>query len=306
MGPTAVGKTKVAIELANHFETEIISADSRQIFKELTIGSAKPSVSELNSVPQHFVNHISITEDYDASRFETEALELIDDLFKSHEAVVLVGGSGLYIKAVCQGFDEIPEVAKEIREELNRSYESEGISFLQDKLKIHDPDYYEIVDLNNPHRLIRALEVSISSGLPYSSYLDNDRNGTGNKRDFNITKIGLNLDRELLYERINQRVDEMVKNGLEAEARKYYGQRHINALQSVGYKELFEYFDGNITLQEAVETIKKNTRHYAKRQMTWFNKDDSIKWFKPDEVAEIISFVEEGPSLPVRLFGGKT
>ncbi|MBI2269761.1 MAG: tRNA (adenosine(37)-N6)-dimethylallyltransferase MiaA [Bacteroidetes bacterium] len=286
-GPTAIGKTSLAIRLAKLFQTEIISADSRQFFREMNIGTAKPSDKELAEIKHHFINTISVTDDYDAGQYEHQASELINELFKKHALVILAGGSGMYINAVCNGFDDIPEVNENIREPLNTTYKKEGIIPLQEQLSKLDPGYYNTIDLNNPQRLIRALEICLSTGLPYSSF----RKGKGKPRDYSIIKIGLNTDREQLYKRINQRVDEMIEAGLIDEVKNLTKYKHLNALQTVGYKELFNHLDGEQSLEKAIEQIKQNTRNFAKRQLTWFRKDGSIKWFEPADTNAIIDYV---------------
>lgn len=274
VGPTAVGKTAVAIKLAQKLHTEIISADSRQFYREMVIGTAKPTTEELTQAKHHFVDSHSIAESFSVGDFEKQGLQLLDALFKKHDTVILVGGSGLYIKAICEGFDELPSASIETREKLNLEFSEKGINYLQEKLKAADPVYYNQVDLNNPQRLIRALEVIETTGKPFSSY----RKATVNSRPFNIIKIGLNLPREVLYQRINQRVDEMIKQGLVEEVRSLLPYRELNALNTVGYSELFNYFDGKTDLNSAIELIKQNTRRFAKRQLTWFRKDKEIKW----------------------------
>jgi len=287
VGPTAVGKTAMAIQVAKHFRTEIVSADSRQFFRELNIGTAKPSVAELNEVRHHLVNSLSIQDEYNAGRFETDALECILKIFSEKNIAVLCGGSGLYVDLVCQGSDEMPARNPELRDQLNELYKKNGLTALQEKLKLLDPEFYEIVDLNNPHRLIRALEVCISSGKKYSEL----RTSTKNKRPFTIVKIGLEDDREKIYRRIDERVDEMMNHHLLEEAKSLFQFRSLNALQTVGYSELFDFIDGNISLEEAVRLIKQHTRNYAKRQWTWFRKDNEIKWFHPGEKDGILEYI---------------
>lgn len=283
-GPTASGKTAVGIELARQLNTGIISADSRQFYREMAIGTAKPTPDELAQASHHFVNSHSITDSFNVGDFEQEGLALLSELFKQHPTAIMVGGSGLYIKAICEGFDQLPVADPAIRERLNMAYSLYGIGYLQDKLKQADPDYFREVDIHNPQRLIRALEVFESSGMPFSSY----RTATKNHRPFNILKIGLLLPREKLYERINLRVDEMVKQGLVEEVQSLLPYRHLNALNTVGYSEIFDYLDGKTDLPSAIERIKQNTRRFAKRQMTWFNKDKEIHWIAPDTSAELI------------------
>ena len=267
-GPTGIGKSNLSVQLAKHFNTEIISSDSRQLFKELSIGTAVPSPDELSQVPHHLIHSHSIHDDYNASRFETEALELIERLFSSHNQLIMTGGSMLYVDAVCKGIDFQPDVDPAIRKSLVKEWEEKGIEHLRLKLKQLDETYYQQVDLKNPKRLIRALEVCLMTGKPYSSF----RKETIKKRPFKIIKIGLNMDREALYSRINQRVDQMIAEGLEDEARKIYPFRHLNSLNTVGYKELFAHFDGAISLEKAIELIKRNTRRYARKQLTWLRK----------------------------------
>jgi tRNA dimethylallyltransferase len=291
-GPTAVGKTAAAIELAKHFNTVVVSADSRQFFREMAIGTAKPNAAELAAVKHYFIDSHSIAQPFSVGDFEKQGLALLDELFKTHDHVILAGGSGLYIKAICEGFDDLPTADPSIREKLNKELEEKGIESLQQKLKLADPVYYEEVDLGNPQRIIRALEVFESSGKPISSY----RQATVNKRPFNIIKLALNLPREVLYNRINERVNIMVQQGLLAEVSALLPYRHLNALNTVGYTELFDYFDGKTSLDKAIEMIKQNTRRFAKRQLTWFRKDSSFHWFQanePDLLDQMISTVEK-------------
>ena len=288
-GPTAVGKTHSSIHLANAFSTEIISCDSRQFYKELTIGVARPSDEELASVPHHMIGFRSIQEAYNVYQFETDVLALCAELFATHRVVIMTGGSGLYVRAITQGIDELPDPDPVLREQLKKEFEEEGISTLQDKLKQLDPAYYKEVDTLNPKRLLRAIEVTLTTGVPYSSL----RTNQPQKRPFRMIQIGLNTDRKELYERINSRVDEMMEAGLEQEARDLYPSRNLNALNTVGYKELFAYFEGTCILDQAIEKIKTNTRRYAKRQLTWFKKDPEIIWFEPSQLVEIQNYVEE-------------
>jgi tRNA dimethylallyltransferase len=278
-GPTASGKTAVGIELARHYHTVVVSADSRQFYREMTIGTAKPSQEELVQAKHYFIDSLSITETYTAGDYEKDALALLDELFKIHDVVILVGGSGLFIKAVCEGFDAFPAVKPGIREKLIEEFEAKRLGYLQEKLRSADPVYYGQVDLNNPQRVIRALEVFESSGAPYSSF----RKSGSMERSFRVVKIGLSMERAALYDRINRRVDEMVKQGLVDEARSLLPYWHLNALNTVGYTELFDYFDGNTDLETAIASIKQNTRRFAKRQMTWFNKDKEITWLAADK-----------------------
>ena len=287
-GPTAVGKTTLSIRLARHFSTEIVSADSRQFYREMNIGTARPDAGQLSEIPHHFIGHLSVKDDYQVARFEADALDLLGRLFKKHRIVLLTGGSGLYIGSVCHGLDRMPDRDEAIRRHLRELLEQKGIEALQDKLKEADPLYYGQVDLNNPNRLIRALEVCQSTGIPYSSL----RKNKPIKREFGMIRIGLDCDRKELYERIDHRVDRMMERGLLEEARQLMPLRHLNALNTVGYKELFDYFDGKCSLEEAVENIKKHTRHYAKRQLTWFRKQPEMKWFHPDQEQEIIQYIQ--------------
>lgn len=287
-GPTAVGKTAAAIKLARQLNTEIISADSRQFYREMSIGTAKPDAEELSQAKHHFIDSHSITENFTVGDFEKQALQLLDELFKTHDDVIMVGGSGLFIQAVTQGFDDLPTANPAIRERLNQLFAERGIEYLQDKLKTADAYYYQEVDLNNPQRLIRALEVFEATGKPFSSY----RKAIRNRRPFETVKIALNLPREILYDRINQRVDLMVKRGLIEEVRALLPYRHLNALNTVGYSELFDYFDGKIDLDTAISLIKQNTRRFAKRQLTWFRKDKEIKWLMADDPKLIATIVQ--------------
>lgn len=290
-GPTAVGKTAAAIKLAQHFNTVVVSADSRQFFREMNIGTAKPDESELAAAKHYFINSHSISESFSVGDFEKQGLALLDELFKVYDKVILAGGSGLYIKAICEGFDDLPVADISVREKLNQQLEKEGITTLQKQLQQIDPDYYTQVDLNNPQRIIRALEVFETSGKPFSSY----RNATVNKRPFNIIKLALDMPREKLYERINLRVDLMVKQGLIQEVKSLLPYHELNALNTVGYSELFDYFDGKTSLDEALLLIKQNTRRFAKRQLTWFRKDKDFVWFDagaPDVIDQMVKAVE--------------
>ena len=289
VGPTGIGKTALGIQLAKHFNTEIVSADSRQFFKEMEIGTAVPSKEELEQASHHFIQHKSIFEPYSVGDFEKEALSLLEDLFQKKDVVVMVGGSGLYVDAVISGLDEFPEVDPEIRSKLNQRLEDEGLQSLQKELKQKDPEYYKSVDLENPHRLIRALEVCQASGKPFSSFLDKPRAA----RPFKSFYIGIDAPRETIYERINTRVDLMMEAGLLREAENLYANKDLNALQTVGYKELFEYIEGNCTLEFAISEIKKNTRRFAKRQLTWLRKNETILWVpynaEPEEVLRMVT-----------------
>ncbi len=288
-GPTASGKTSLSIKLALHYKSEIINADSRQFYKKLDIGTAKPNKDELEKVPHHFINSLNADEKYNVGIFEHEALEKTYQLFKKHDILFITGGSGLFIDALCKGIDDLPETDPQVRDELNKIYNSEGLETLQKILLEKDPEYYYSTDLNNPHRLIRALEVITISGNKYSSL----RKNVTKPRDFSTKKIGLIIDREELYNRINYRVDTMIKNGLVKEVQSLLAYRNENALQTVGYKEIFEFLDGKTTLEMAIEMIKQNTRNYAKRQMTWFRRDKEIRWFDPQEVEQMQKYIEE-------------
>ena len=290
VGPTAIGKTSLAIALAKHYKTEIVSADSRQFFKEMQIGTAVPSKEELATVPHHFIQHKSIFESYSVGDFEKKAIALLSNLFKNHDCVIMVGGSGLYVDAITKGLDEFPDVDPEIREDLNKILKEKGIVELQNQLKLLDETQFAKIDIENPHRLIRALEICIGSGQPYSSFLNKRKT----KRPFKTITIGLKADRQVIYDRINQRVDLMIEAGLLEEARKLHPQRALNALQTVGYKELFNYFDGEWDLDFAISEIKKNTRRFAKRQLTWYRKNENLIWFDYDgHTANIFNKIDE-------------
>ena len=276
VGPTAIGKTSLAIDLALHFGTEIISCDSRQFFKEMSIGTAVPSSEELAQVKHHFIQHKSIFDTYSVGDFERDVITLLKELFKQHNVVIMVGGSGLYADAVFYGLDDFPEVSPEIRNELNELYQKQGITYLQTRLKDLDPIQYERMDIQNPQRMLRALEVCIASGKPYSSFLNKKKI----LRDFTNLTIGLTAEREVVYERINRRVELMLEDGLLIEAQTLFPHKGLNALQTVGYRELFDFFEGKTSLAFAVEEIKKNTRRFAKRQYTWFHKNKDIHWFE--------------------------
>ncbi|WP_299486472.1 tRNA (adenosine(37)-N6)-dimethylallyltransferase MiaA [uncultured Allomuricauda sp.] len=285
VGPTAIGKTKLGIQLAEHFNTEVVSADSRQFFREMNIGTAVPSEEELNTVPHHFIQHKSIFEPYSVGDFEKDVLATLDKIFKIKDHAVIVGGSGLYVDAVIKGLDEFPKVKPQLRETLNQKFKEEGLPYLQKELLSKDPEYYAIVDIENPHRLIRALEICMTTNQPYSSFLNQKKA----VRMFDSLYVGIDADREVIYERINNRVDLMMEAGLLTEAEKLYPNRHLNALQTVGYRELFQYFDGNFTLDFAISEIKKNTRRFAKRQLTWLRKNNSILWVGYDDEPEAIA-----------------
>lgn len=276
VGPTAIGKTLLGIKVAKHLNTEIISADSRQFFKEMTIGTAVPSLEELSSIKHHFIQHISVKEhSYSVGHFEKDAINDLETIFKKNNSAVLVGGSGLYVDAVINGLDYFPDLDPNIREQLNIKLEENGLANLSEMLKQSDPVAYNNIDIENPHRVIRALEITIGTGKPYSSFLNKPKPS----RHFKTIKIGLTADRDVIYQRINQRVDEMMAQGLLAEVKSLIPYRNLNALNTVGYKELFAYFDKEITLEVAISEIKKNTRRFAKRQLTWFKKDNDITWF---------------------------
>lgn len=287
VGPTAIGKTGLAIQLAQHYSTDILSCDSRQFYKEMTIGTAVPSNTELAQAKHHFIQNISIHEKYSVGDFERDGLNFLDDYFQTNDVCIMVGGSGLYEKAITTGFDIFPEIDPIFREQLNQELETDGIEKLQIELKQVDPIYYEEVDIYNKQRVIRALEIFRGSGQPFSKF----RNQDLNKRPFNIIKIGLELPRQEMYDRINQRVDIMMNEGLLDEAKSLYPLKELNALQTVGYRELFDFFEDKIDLNFANEEIKKNTRRFAKRQMTWFKKDQDVNWFSPLEKEEIINFI---------------
>lgn len=289
VGPTAIGKTALSIRLAHAFDCEILSCDSRQFFKEMSIGTAVPEPEELAMAKHHFIHHKSIFEEYNVGDFEKDALSCLNDLFRYRNVAIMVGGSGLYVDAVLKGFDEFPVTDASVRNEVTKRYEIEGLDYLQREIHRLDPEYAKSVDLRNPQRLMRALEVSIGTGKPYSSY----RKQKENHRDFTPIMIGLDAPREVIYDRINRRVDLMMREGLEDEARKLYPRRELNALQTVGYRELFDYFDGTITREEAVEEIKKNTRRFAKRQLTWFRRNTEIQWFEIGSDEEIVNFVKK-------------
>jgi tRNA dimethylallyltransferase len=287
VGPTAVGKTGMAIQLAKTFHSEIVSADSRQLYKEMTIGTAKPSARELEEVKHHFISQVAVENNYDAGQYGRDALNLINEIFKNERTLILCGGSGLYVKAVLEGFDEMPDIPERLRQEIIEEYNEKGLDWLQQQVSEHDPEYFKEVDQKNPQRLMRAMEMIRHSGLPASSFRKKGKRSI----PFDVIKIGLELDREVLYDRINQRVDGMLEAGLLEEARTLYPRKSLNALQTVGYQELFGYFDGDYDLVEAVRLLKRNTRRYAKRQMTWFKKDEEIQWFYPHQFDEIVSFI---------------
>ena len=288
VGPTGSGKTSLSIEIARHYRAPIISTDSRQVYRGMAIGTAQPTAEELAAAEHHFIADREIFDDFNCGRYEQEALARLEELFREHNVVVAVGGSGLYIQALCDGLDALPEADDELRSELKHRLESEGIESLVDQLRELDPKYVAEVDVYNPQRIVRALEVCLIAGKPYSEL----RSGEVSKRNFDIIKIGTEMDREVLYDRINRRVNMMLDEGLLKEVERLLPHRHLNALQTVGYREFFDYFDGKCSLEESVELLKRNSRRYAKRQMTWFRRDESIAWFAPDKVEEIIKYID--------------
>lgn len=289
MGPTGVGKTPVCVELAEHFRSEIISCDSRQIYREMKVGTAVPSDSQLAKVKHHFIGVKSIHNYYNASMFEFEVLDLLNQLFQNHKVVFMAGGSGLYIDAVCKGIDDLPTVNEELRSDLLAQYQREGIGYLRMQLKMLDPEFYKVVDLKNHKRMLKAIEISLITGRPYSTFLSH----SSKERNFYIHKIGLNIERELLYKMIENRVDQMVEHGLVHEAKQLLPYKHLNALNTVGYKELFGYLREEYSLETAVDLIKRNSRRYARRQLSWFRRDKEIKWFCPQQVKDIIKYLEK-------------
>lgn len=288
VGPTGSGKSALAVRLAQHYGAPIISTDSRQVYRGMPIGTAQPTAEELAAAKHYFIADRSPEEEFNCGRYETEALSLLDKLFVECDTVVAVGGSGLYVQALCEGMDDLPEADEELRESLKHRLTNEGLSSLVEQLRNLDPQYAEVVDLQNPARVMRALEVCLVSGRPYSEL----RSGRVAKRPFSIVKVGTDMPRDVLYDRINRRVDMMVEQGLVAEVERLLPLRHCNALQTVGYRELFDYFDGAITLDEAIELIKRNSRRYAKRQLTWFRRDETIGWFSPDDLDKIIQYID--------------
>ena len=289
IGPTAIGKTDLAIKIAEFYNTEIVSADSRQFYRELNIGTAKPSSSELSKIKHHLINNKSIQDQYNINDFEKDAIESINSIFKKNKVAVLVGGSGLFINSVLYGLDEIPEIDEDIRNSLYSDMDSLGIKALQEKLKLLDHNSYDNIDIDNPRRLIRALEVTIGSGKPYSSFLKK----TKKNRNFNAIKIGLNQDRAELYEKINNRVDNMIKDGLIDEVKGLYELKNLKTLNTIGYSEVFKYIDGIYSEDECINEIKKNTRRYAKRQMTWFKSIEDVKWISPNyNLKDVLNHIE--------------
>jgi tRNA dimethylallyltransferase len=287
VGPTAVGKTEICLNLAKNFNTEIISCDSRQFYRETNLGTAKPTKSELGQVTHHFVNSLSIEDSYDVKMFEKEVIELLDKLFKSHQVVVMTGGSGLFADAVVNGLDDMPDLDPSFREEIIREYKEKGLEFLQDELAKIDPEYLKVVDQNNPQRLMRAIEVFRGTGKPFSSF----RKKKKAKRNFKTIKIGLERNREELYQRIDLRMDQMIEAGLFDEADALFGKRNFNALQTVGYQEIFGFIEGKYDREEAIRLLKRNSRRYAKRQLTWFRKDSEIQWFNPSDEKVIMNYI---------------
>ena len=288
VGPTAVGKTSAAIGLAKYIGTEIISCDSRQMYREMNIGTAVPSKEELAEVHHHFVGHLSVQDYYNVSMFEQDVLALLPGLFAKNRIVIMTGGSGLYVDAICRGIDDLPHADMELRNDLQEQYEQKGIEWLREQLKLFDPVHYKNVDIKNPQRMLKALEVSLQTGIPYSTHLTNP----ARSRDFKIIKLGLTRPRPELNERINRRVDEMITSGLEKEAETLYNLRHLNALKTVGYREIFDVMNGEYSIGEAVEKIKTNTRRYAKRQMTWFKRYPDTIWFSPEDMPDIKKFAD--------------
>ncbi len=289
IGPTAIGKTKLSIDLAKLFSCEIISCDSRQFYKELKIGSAPPNKLELTKIKHHFIQNLSVEEDYSAGQFEIDAIELIKKIHEKTNLVLMVGGSGLYIDAICKGLDKTPKISKKIRKEINEEYKNKGLIWLQEKVKKIDPELYFNNNCNNPQRLLRTLELFSQTGKNLSSF----QTKKTKKRPFKIIKIGLNTNRKILYNRINKRVDDMIEKGLLKEAHSLINYQHKNALQTVGYKEIFKFLENKFSFEEAINAIKKNTRRFAKRQLTWFRKDKEIKWFEPNELNEIKKFISK-------------
>ncbi len=294
LGPTASGKTALAIQIAQHFNTHILSADSRQLYKGLDIGTAKATPTELAQAPHHFIDTLEITEEYNAGQYERDALALLDELYQTHQVVVLAGGTGLYVQALLQGLDEFPAIPDEVRQQVRNDFDTKGLVWLQQEVQLLDPEFYAIVDQQNPSRLTRALEVCRASGKPYSSF----RSGEAKQRSFTPIIIGLQWEREALYERINHRVELMIENGLIDEARHFHQYKAMQALQTVGYEELFAHFEGEYDLDEAVTLIKRNSRRYSKRQMTWLKKMGGITWVTPPQVSEVIAIIQQQMDKP--------
>lgn len=289
VGPTAVGKTDLCLNLAKKFKTEIVSCDSRQFYREMNLGTAKPTSNELKLVPHHFINSLSIEQAYDVRKFERAALILLDELFSKNKAVIMTGGSGLFADAIANGLDEMPDVAPEIRAEIIKEYEEKGLAFLQEEIATNDPEYFETVDQKNPQRLMRALEIWRGTGKKFSSF----RVKSKKERPFEVIKIGLERNRKELYARIDLRMDQMIAAGLFDEADALFGKRHLNALQTVGYSEIFGFLEEKYDKEEAIRLLKRNSRRYAKRQMTWFKKDEEIRWFSPENQDEILAYLED-------------
>ena len=287
VGPTAIGKTMLSIELAKALNTEIISCDSRQFYKELLIGAAPPNPKRLSEIKHHFIQHLSVQDDFNAGLFEIDAIAKIEELHKTKDTIIIVGGSGLYIDAICKGFDKMPKINNELRIQLKKALTEKGLVWVQDAIQEVDPEFYASCDKQNPQRLLRALEVYKTTGEKFSTY----KTQNPKKRSFKIIKIGLNTDRELLYKRINKRIDVMLENGLLEEVQALLPFQEKNSLQTVGYKEIFSFYNNECTLEQAVANIKKNTRRFAKRQLTWFRKAESIKWFEPHQIKEIKTFI---------------
>lgn len=287
VGPTGSGKTDLSIAVAKHYSAPIISTDSRQFYRGIPIGTAQPEKEQLDAVPHHFIASHALEDSLSCGSYEVVALERLKELFEKYDNVVAVGGSGLYVQALCEGMDDLPQPDEELRRQLNERLRLEGVESLAESLKELDPAYYEVVDRQNPARVLRALEVCLQTGLPYSSL----RTGEKRKRDFEIIKVGVDMPREELYERIDRRVLMMIEQGLEAEARSVYHLRHLNSLQTVGYKEMFQYFDSQISRDEAISLIQRNSRRYAKRQLTWFRRDEAVRWFHPKDVEQIIEYI---------------
>lgn len=292
VGPTGSGKTDLSIRLARHYRAPILSTDSRQVYRGMPIGTAQPSKEQLEAVEHHFIASHDINDRLNCGAYEVQALDCLEKLFTQHDVVVAVGGSGLYVQALCEGLDDLPQADEQLRRELEQQLADMGIEALVDRLRELDPDYCEAVDRSNPARVIRALEVCLQTGRPYSAL----RTGARRERPFRIIKIGVDLPREILYDRINRRVDAMIADGLEQEARHLYPFRALNALQTVGYREFFEYFNGRIPYEQAVELIKRNSRRYAKRQLTWFRRDTQIRWFDPADAEAMINYIDFGNS----------
>lgn len=287
VGATGSGKTDLSLRLATHFAAPILSTDSRQVYRGIPIGTAQPTAEQLATAEHHFIASHELTDNFSCGEYEVQALARLEELFKEHDHVVAVGGSGLYIQALCEGMDDLPHADEELRKSLSDRLKNEGVESLAEELKRLDPEYYEQVDRQNPSRVLRAVEVCLQTGKPYSSL----RTGEKRKRDFRIVKVGIDWEREILYDRINRRVDMMIDEGLEAEARTVYHLRHLNSLQTVGYREMFDYFDGAISRDEAIELIKRNSRRYAKRQMTWFRRDEEIRWFSPTDFEAMVEYI---------------